>query len=227
MKTDDSIKVFQDVSFTFPLTNVNDLRQELKKNVHSPWSWDAEGEKELNRGMSENDEVIWFHREPLDEGGSSSFVTLFGSNIQDWKIPNVVPRDIGDEISIFQYNEVLNDFVISALKPSLESLDIKFTMTPRNQSIEYILTDASATALRRFLAIGNPGAGALHPNDEERSCEFICRLHRDNPRVDTSSLKRWLEEVQHRSEQDSNDLVRRIDGGLALLHYREVSFGSR
>ena len=236
MNFDGSIEVYQDVSFVYPREKAPTLRHQLELDAIYPWRMDPDRENEIKRKLNGSVEVITFLRESFC-GISQCSVSLWCNSPEEWSIPSVAPKNFGDRLSIHQYNDVLEEFVRLILDPSLSSLPadkVALVITPRRLNLHDMMSSNSLRKLRAFLSLGLHGALALHPNDEDRLCDFILALHKDGHLTkgakrpfDSDLFRRWLKEAESWSEEDASGFAVRVDHGLALLNRSQVQDASQ
>ena len=131
MEIASSIEVFQDVSFKYPRENSQTLRTNLREKAIPPWQMDSAWESEVRSRSASGAEIIAFSRESVDEI-ASTYLCLWNDSSVEWRIPNVVPKDFGNRLTICQYNEIINDFVELVLAPTLHSLNTEILVSPRD-----------------------------------------------------------------------------------------------
>lgn len=219
MEIGSSIEVFQDVSFKYPREDLQTLRTNLREKANPPWQLDSGWEREVKNRSNGEAEIIAFSRESLDEI-APSYLCLWNDSSLDWRIPNVVPRDFGNRLTICQYNDIINDFVERVLTPTLNSLKTEISLSPRRLKLRDMLSAESLDALRAFLSEGFACSRVLHPNDVQRLCRFIWSLHEHDDRFDVDLFRRWLEEANSWPEDYASRLTMRVDQGLTLLKSR-------
>lgn len=227
MDFDGSIEVFQDVSFEYPIEQAKNLRERLRENAISPWCLDSDWESQTKKSVNDDIEIIAFRRGTFG-GTNPCYLTLWGDRDTHWRIPNVVPQNFGERLSVCKYNEIINEFVRLVLKPALNSSktgNAHLSLSNRRLSLTGMMSTKSIEALVAFLSNGFPGTRALHTGDERRLCDFIISLADDKCRpagsaelqFDADQFRRWLEEAKAWSHQSAENLSCRIDQGLTLL----------
>lgn len=216
-----SIEVYRDVSFNFPMARALELRNAMVKCVYLPWREAPEWEAELMRKNSEAEKnrYISFNREP-DNKYVSCYVTLHALNEDEdsWVVPNVVPKDFGDRIAMDQYNEIIEEFVTFSLEPALTQLKSTVTMSPKRFNLTDMFDEESLIHLWNVFANGGYD-GAMHPNDEKELCRFIYCVHKSGKDYNVGLFRRWLIEVGCWRETIASEFANRIDQGQTLLAY--------
>ena len=219
MKPIEGLEVFQDVSFEYPHSTAPKLRQGLAKRISPPWCFDADWEKEVRTRVEEGVEIVAFSRRSYDNV-NSAYLCLYGTSLNKWTIPNVVPQDWGIRFTIRQYNDILNEFIQRILIPELSSQNIDVTVSERFLSLENLMSNESIRHLHSFMSIPAVCADVSHPHDEERLCQLILSLHENDPAFNADLFCRWLRDVRSWREEDAQKLATRIDQGLVLLKIR-------
>ena len=194
MVINESVEVYQDISFEYPREKSQTLRDFLKRRCSQHWHWDPNWEEELKKRADYDSEVIAFARDSYDQIGAA-YVHLWNASLKDWTIPNVVPQKIGDRFNVYQYNDIIDDFVQLLLKPVLDSLQTELDVSSRRVQLSDFMSKASRSALHAFLTSDTVCATVIHPHDEQRLCQFIWSLHEGDTNLDVDLFCRWLEEA--------------------------------
>ena len=219
MEASESIEVYQDVSFDYTPNDSNELRNQLCARTFPPWHLAKEWEEEVTSRTDNETEVIAFGRDELGEI-CPSYLCLFNSGNSKWTIPNVVPKEFQNRLTMVQYNDVLEDFTKYILTPTLNSLHINPTISPRRLNLYSVISEKSARAFNTLISNGIVSGMILHPCDEQRLCDFIWTLHEHDCDFDVTILLRWLREAERWPEDYAESLAKRIDQGLKLLNSR-------
>jgi hypothetical protein len=135
-------------------------------------------------------------------------------------LPNIAPR-AKYRLSIAEFNALLEEFAERFLRPCAESLGVQVDVTSGNRELGHWLSDAAAAKFRRFSERANRRAGYLLPPDRERWLEFILEAHRERSRLDASTLRRWLVEIEDWSPEVADQLAREYAFGEELLTFSE------
>ena len=141
-----TIEVYQDVSFEFPRNKCPTLRRKLGENTGKPWTFDQDYERRVKKATSNDVEIITFLRDTHDT--DSCYVTLWGDSTESWRIPNVVPTNYGNKLSIKDYNDLLNEFVNRILSPTMKSLNRELLVTERQLAVQDMMSEESFRKLK-------------------------------------------------------------------------------
>lgn len=216
MQSRESIEVFQDVSFAFPKNDVDGLRSGLRQVSQPPWAWAEDWESDVMSRTDSDVAVIAFKRDALDHE-KAVYVSLLGTSDSKWSIPNVIPQDSGNRLTVHEYNDFVDEFLVRVLIPLLHARQIEARVSPRYLSIDDMFDAAAARSLEAFLSIGPYCGSALHPSDEERLNQFIWKLHESKREFDCDLLARYLREALNWPEESAGEIATRVDRGIELL----------
>ena len=219
MNLNGSTEVYQDVSFQLAVGDAKMLLDNLKQHTFPPWKRDTDWEGFVKRNLNEPAEVLAFYRQAKGDDGAVH-LSIHGKYPQDWFIPNVVPEEIGNRLTVHRYNEIINEFVHHILMPAVRPLKVKIELTPRKLWLNDLMSETSVKALKSFLALGDGVASAPHPADERRLCHFIWSIHENDPDFNTDRFHQWLEDGCSWPSEFATNLAKRVDEGLVLLDER-------
>jgi len=208
------LEVFQDLYLRGPNAKRPALRKALLDSIVAPWRHAEEREKQLRRDVGGGSDVLAFQRD-VSKGFAAATLWLW-SESDGYKVSNIVPLEIG-KLAYSQYNALLQDFEKTIAAPAARKVGFRVETTPARQSIEDWVSLDAATALHRFSRAANKSTGSGHPLDRERWFQFLIQAHRDNSRLDTESLARWLIEIEGWDEDHAHELVIEYEFALALL----------
>lgn len=107
-----------------------------------------------------------YHNEHLHAGLSLSFKS--GEN--ELFVPNIIPLE-KPQLSIKEYNEVLNNFFQEIIAP--RKAGYSYRITSDEHTLESELDMESVNKLRVFSSCANKSTGISHPSDQKRWFDFI------------------------------------------------------
>ena len=209
------IEVFQDLFLRCPDGRRDELRQALIAQIKSPWCLAEDTEKRLPEGC------MAFEYIP---GGdiAASILTLWPESY-GYKVSNILPLETM-QLSISEYNDVLNDFRIQIIEPVVSN-DPEFfvEVTKRRRSITDWISPETADALHSFSLGANKSTGSSHPLDQERWFRFLIAAYKDEGELDAELLLKWLTEVEEWPSDVAEGLVSEYEFGIGLLNTYDFS----
>jgi hypothetical protein len=107
------------------------------------------------------------------------------------RVTNIVPVARHEELTVDQYNAILQAFYCEFVEASLNG-SLHAELTSDSISIEDRLSPANMELLRRFAQLANKSTGSTHPQDYKRWLAFISASARDHEIIDTDLLKAWF-----------------------------------
>ena len=213
----EKIELFQDMTILAPATKRQELRAALIAAASPPWTVDLVRSEEMMRNSTTAEDVVFFRRE-ADINFPAAGLTLWETP-EGYKVPNVVPKAYG-ELTITQYNAILNDFIARVAAAVTKTLGLTVKTTLAHQSVDDLLSPDAALKLKRFSGAANKSTGASHPLDEKRWFDFIVAVHRADRQISAGTLARWLQEVGEWDEESAHRLAGNFETSLGLLaHY--------
>ncbi|MBN8755164.1 MULTISPECIES: hypothetical protein [Variovorax] len=208
MPSRQTIQVFQDLHISGGAAlDHPGLRNALIGLAQPPWSYlkdDASGEQQSLR----------FKRAASEEVKAA--VVVLWLTRDGYKVSNVVPVEVG-QLDYAEYNRVLNAFLKEIAEPAAHQIGYASSLSEPELPISAWLGAIGAEALRKFSAIANKSTGSGHPADEKRWMEFLIEAHRHDAKLDGSTLRRWLIEVEQWPDSVAERLTGEYDFALDLL----------
>lgn len=217
------LEVFQELVLEATSDGTSAIRSSLLMHIASNWQHDEAKEQDLMaHGSQSGEDIMVFLRKPDEKAPSVGLVLWQEKN--GYKVVNIVPQESG-ELSISQYNAVLQDFVKHIVEPA--ALDKKFCVEVSKpwRAIQDWLGETPAAMLRKFSGAANKSSGASHPKDQERWQDFLIAVHKSGHREDPELLRRWLIDIEHWPEEIASNLSASYETALELLQrYDNYSF---
>jgi hypothetical protein len=210
-----SLLTFRDLDIEAPAPTLRQLGDQLETTLPATrWERDRKKEADMTAAISGADQAIVFIRKPDADlpGGSLSLVVT----ADEARVGNVVPLKLG-QLTMAEYNAILEDFLTSGLQPLAAKLGLRLQTTAGIRPITDWLSEAAAEKLRRFSVAANQSTGSSHPSDYKRWLSFIIQAHRDGCALNAPLLRRWLQEVEHWPEDQAASLASEYDFGRDLL----------
>lgn len=188
--------------------------------VRLPEGWIRDTEAEANfvsLGLSTDGSrgFAFSRRQTSAEGTPAAGVFLLFEG-GEMRVVNIVPHE-KSQLSIAEYNRVLEEFEAVAFRPAAEALGLVVRMTSADAEPTAWMSADTAELLRRFSVLANMSTGASHPLDRRRWHEFIIATHRERARLDVSTLERILVEVHGWPEDRASDLACEYELARELL----------
>jgi hypothetical protein len=195
------------------------LMGEIEKALLPGWARDRILEEDLRRIISAPRRLFCFTYDG-DDRFPRSTICLIEDEPGRLRLSNIVPRTMG-ELEIGQSNDLLEEFSRRIIGPCAERMGVRVEVTSRDKDLSHWLTDAAAGKFRKFSGSANKRAGYLLPIDRERWLEFVLTAHRDGSKLDATTLRRWLIEVEGWSPEVADRLAGEYAFGGELLAFSE------
>ena len=216
------MQVFQDLKLSGQRNELERLIAAISAMLpQHGWQRDLDAEKQL--ATATRDPMYSFAcKASMDREAASLWLAY--SNSGDLEVANIVPEE-RNELSVHQYNSILNDFWQRFVQPAMAGLNINAEITKSETSIEDYLSKPIADLLRRFSNAANKSTGSIHPLDRKRWFSFLIAAHTENTTVSTDILRKWLIEEGGWSDDKAFDLVVEYEYGRELLSQYDRSAG--
>jgi hypothetical protein len=206
------LEVFRDLTVSGP-----DVPLAFEKLRHNPppyWKIDDRATENLDdRSIGEKHLVL---QVDLKGGRPSANVFVFFIG-KELKVTNIVPRQV-HQLTMYQYNQILEELNDWVLKLGAEGMSIKSTITADRLDITTLLGFEATKALQIFSSSANKNTGSSHPLDRDRWFKFLVLAHRESTKIDTHTLYRWLTEEEQWPEDQADKLAIEFEFSSGLLN---------
>ncbi len=176
-------------------------QKEMSKNLHAKWNCQT-------KSIGTSDYLLF------DFVGSEvekSTVFLLGSEYEGRecvKVVNIIPI-VADELSIEQYNGVLQKFYNDVVKPAQNDGRLMDVVGPTSDVFsptDYI-SKFALCKLERFCNAANKTTGTSHPSDKELWFDFVCQTVDDGKMFDVDLLSEFLADESYWGRRENNMIV--------------------
>ena len=171
------IEVFQHLVLTAGAEGLPAIRASLIKHQTTDWVHDANWEAELQKySESDEEDIILFRY-----GGTKlpqARLALW-ERADGYKVTNIVPTN-KRELSIAEYNSLLQDFAREVVHPAQSEGDFEVELTDPVCGLENWVSKETAEALQQFSALANKSSTnsyESYPDDAKRWEQFVVRVH--------------------------------------------------
>lgn len=207
------MKTFRDLYLRLNGVSIEEVTEKLTLHCHPPWlrCYDNEDGLELS-----GKKPYCFEREET-AGAPSAALFLFEKDDDVWYVSNIVPASVS-ELSYDEYNEILEDFLESLVKPSIEGTVAEAEITSNEVSVRSVAGREVEAALVRFSKLANKSAGSSHPLDRQRWFEFLVLANQAHSNLNADLIIRALIELGW-SEERAYELGLQFEFANDLLSY--------
>lgn len=205
------LEVFKDLSIRGDAATLDRLVPAIAGLLPGGWSRDSEAEERLRNPIAGIQYVFRF----VGRAELPAVSLFIVEDDESLKVSNIVPQQAGS-ISRGQYNLVVDEFA-SFAGPVAQSMGLTVSLTNDREPITHWLSTAAADELRRFARTANKSTGSAHPADFARWASFLIAAHREQAALDSSTLARWLQEVDQWPEDTAHDLALEYEFARQLL----------
>lgn len=202
------MKVYKEMTILSKKRNILELKETLSNNSKMPWFYNVVdyGENYIN--------VEYVADEPC----SADIALLYKKDEKSYSVVNIIPID-KNELSIDEYNEILNKFHDFLTRCTAEDdFEIFFSNTGIITK-EQILSEQTLKDLEAFSLTANKSTGSSHPSDRNRWYKFIIQSFKSEDYKDLlpDTLQNLLIEDYKWTEQQAIRLVNEYEFSIGLL----------
>lgn len=206
------MKVFQNLELRGDRKSLANLIENIRSRLIDGWARDEEIEHRYSQDIGK--ETYCFSCTKMKDRESATLFIVH-SEPSLLRVSNIIPRDKG-ELSIVQYNRILNDFYERFVRSAAEEIGVNGILSSDEMKLEDLISHEAAKKLRTFSSCANRSTGSSHPMDRERWYDFLVTVHREDNKLGYDILFRWLVEEEKWPEEIAHDLIIEYEfaGGL-------------
>lgn len=212
------MQVFQDLYLNCSADQMARFVVEAERAMPTGWRRDAAEEARVRSRSLRRDDPVYCFSCAEATGRPAASVFLAEREPGLFYASNVVPEKL-HQLEHEQYNAVLRDFYERVARPAAERCGVRAELTDSEVGLEHWMSRDAAEKLRMFSACANKSSGSAHPADEQRWMDFIVAAQRDGSRLDATTLRRWLIEVEGWPPEVADGLASEYDFGKDILAF--------
>lgn len=209
------MRVFRDLYIRLNGAKIEDLIEQFTARTGDHWNRALDREKDAG---SMGEKAFSFEHTAGD-GLERAGLSLFQKEGDTWYVPNIIPLDSG-QLSHDQYNKILENFLDTIVRPSIEGLPITAELTGDVVILKDVVGEDVAALLHKFSVLANKSTGSSHPCDRNRWFDFLITVQKKRISLDTDLLINSLMEDGW-SEDRAHDLAIEFEFAIGLLDYKE------
>jgi len=208
------MKCIQELIIEIPSNSYEAFFNRVEKGLNSKWRRDNDNEREINKNAF-GQYYVFYSPETVNNHKVRLFFICSSAGV---KVANIVPKDVS-ELTIEEYNAILNEFNNSFIKPVAKHLGYNIIISSDKKTLNDILkTKKAREALISFSDYSNKTTGTAHPCDRERWYNFVTIAFRANDKPDSHYLKGWFIENGWEPEKAS-DIIIEFEQEWGILEY--------
>ena len=206
------LEVFKELIVEAGPTESDTFIEEITARLAGDWSRDDNSEKRL---VESGGTVYYAFRRVASESLPAATLYLI-RNDDGLTLANIVPLE-KPSLARSEYNAVVDAFVHQFASPAAGSLGLMIQLTDDHLPITAWVSEPAYQRLKAFSDLANKSTGSSHPYDFKRWAAFLIQVHRDNSKLDTEMLKRWLIELERWDEERGTRLAIEFEFARDLL----------
>lgn len=209
------MEIYRDLKIESTPEQLESLFQGMTTTPVPGWSRDLSAEEQLRQAIRPRIGFCVSCTEERHRPASTLLLSQKGSGA--FEVSNILPKN-KHRLSPGEYNAILESFIEHILRPSAET-STTWTLSLGHVDLEHWMSPETAELLRRFSTSANRVTGASHPSDRDRWNEFVVEAARDDSKMTSWELRRWLTEVEGWSPEVAAELAREYEYGRELLAF--------
>ena len=212
------MKVFRELIIHGDAPSLEKLITHSTDSLSDGWSRNRDEEKRI-RSLGADTVLLCFECDERSERPAASLWLAVEKSTA--RVSNIVPQNV-TQLTRDEYNNILQQFHARLLNAARD-LGLSIEFTPAEQTLENWASKEAASRLRFFSDHANKSTWAAHPNDRDRWYKFLVLAHREKSALDSSSLRRWLEEEAGWSPDAAMELAMEYSRARSLLEFYDQS----
>ena len=193
-----------------------DFLVKIKENLPKDWILKKDLVENYSKSTSKSlDDVICVESPAENKPVGLVWFGLWQDHLN---VRNIIPAD-REALSYDSYNKILETFEKDCILPFLDKSQFKSVLTSNEYSLEEEAGGETAKLLELWANSCNPTTLNSHPSDFERWAKAIISAHKNNSKLSTETLKRWMIEVKgwDRNFEKIYDVVLDYEYALRIL----------
>jgi hypothetical protein len=217
------MEVFQEMYVRGKSADIAALMNAVESSLPQGWRRDRASEDDVQTYMRGVKSLYCFVHDRDDDLPSSTI--YFAENGEGVLTASNIHPHKKHQLTHDEYNSILQAFYQQMVKPCAEQMDVRVELTSSHADLSDWLPDKAAAKLRAFSSSANKGAGFLLTEDHERWYDFIVTAHGEKSRLDASTLRRWLIEIEGWGPEIADQLAGEYAFGGELLTFTDSRRG--
>jgi hypothetical protein len=213
------MEIFRELYIRGEPAQLNATVDAIERSLPDHWVRDKDAEARVQTFATGRKPAYCF---ASDDAGSlpAAALVIMENEPGTLYVSNIVPR-IKDQLHYGEYNAILEYFCDTFVRPAAAQTGVTVDLTTNEADLCHWLSADAAQKLRAFSVAANKNTGSAHPSDRERWNDFLVTTYRDGHRLDTSTLQRWLVEVEKWRPEVAEQLAIEYEFSNSLLDYYE------
>jgi hypothetical protein len=213
------MEIFRDFCISADADKMAAVVEQIERSLPPSWARNPEMERMI-RSSSFGTKPTYCFTRAGDGNLPTSTLVLAQKDPESFFVSNIIPTS-KHQLSYGEYNSILEEFCERALRPPAEQCGLTPVLTDAQADLDHWMSPATAEKLRAFSSGAHRSTGAAHPSDRARWNEFVLSAYQDRSRMDASTLKRWLVEVDDWAPEVADQLALEYAYGRELLTFAE------
>jgi hypothetical protein len=219
VRQEGAMEVFRDLCIRATTEQMAALVGEIEQSLPSGWTRDRVAEGRVPAGTIGHGPIYCFGCQ-AEGRRPAALVILLEKEVGAFCVSNILPAS-KHQLAHAEYNSILEEFCERLLRPAAEQAGLSVVLTEADVGLDHWMSSATVEKLRRFSHGANKGIGISCNSDREKWNDFVLSAYKEDSRLDASTLKRWLVEVEGWSPEVAEQLAIEYQSGRALLTYAE------
>jgi hypothetical protein len=214
------MEIFRDLYISIEPDQMAATADLIERSPPPGWTRDRAAEARARSAQVLQPMPAYCFKYSQDGPRPEALVILMPKDPATFFVSNIIPLS-KHQLATSEYNAILEDFYQRVIQPYTGPAGVTANLSDAQADLEHWMSHATADLLREFSARANRGTGSSHPLDRDRWNAFVISAHREVSKLDASSLRRWLIEVDGWAPEVADQLAIEYDYGRELLAFSE------
>jgi len=212
------MKVFRDLFIRGSTEQLGATVEAIERSLSDGWKRDYVSEQQVRDLPLLRREFIYCFACTKESRYPAATLILTENGPGILQVANVIPHT-QHRLEYDQYNAIVEEFCERFVRPSASRMGVAVELTDTQVDLEHWLSHEAAEKLRLFSSAANKSTGSSHPSDSERWMDFLVAAHREQSRLDSSTLCRWLTGIEGFAPEIADNLAIKYQFGRDLLAF--------
>lgn len=212
------MEVFRNLLVSATAERMAALVAEMEKAMPAGWKRDSAAEVRTTAFLVASKRIAYCFACEKENERPAALLILAQRDPATFHVTNIVPVE-RHQFDRREYNTILEDFYQRVFDAAARKANVMHELTDADAGLEHWMDAETADLLRHFSAAANKGTGSSHPADRARWNAFVISAHDTGSQFDSSTLVRWLVEIEEWSPEVAEQLAVEYEYGRELLAY--------
>ena len=213
------MKLFRELKIEGSADKLVKVIEAIANNLDDGWHRDEEAEAEIN-SVPRYGKLYCFSCSESEKRRASNLwlsdTSLYGRLF----VSNILPNKF-EKLSYDEYNYILEEFYHRFVVPASKNLELEIKLTDAEIDLKQLIEPGAVEFLHRFSENANRSIENYLPFSKENWYIFLIEVHKNQAKLNSAILERWLKEEEGLPRDIASNLVEEYEFSRNLLDYYE------